>query len=161
LTNGSFELGAAALATGWEIEGTAPRLPTCSKVSTGVVDGALSQRFQFTGQAGDSGNVAIYQAPIACNPGETFQASIYLSGTLINAYGIFGIEGFVTPGGAFISENDTVVNAGALTSSPVQYSVQYTAPNNCTAIAVYFQVPGLDPTSVVDVYLDKAILLKV
>lgn len=160
LANGSFETG-AAVAAGWEIEGTAPRLPTCTRVATGAVDGAVAQRFQFTGQAGDSGNVAIYQAPIACNPGETFRASIYLSGTLTNAYAIFGIEGFVSAGGQYISEHDTVINAGALTGTPVRYEVEYTTPANCTALAVYFQTPALAPTSVVDVYMDKAILLKV
>lgn len=161
LTNGSFESGGAALATGWEIEGTAPRLPTVSRsTTTGVIDGAQAQRFQFTGQSGDSGNVAIYQAPIACNPGETFRASVYLSGTLTNAYAIFGIEGFVSAGGAYIDEHDTVIGAGTLTGTPTKYDVEYTAPGNCTALAVYFQVPALAPTAVVDVYLDKAILTK-
>jgi len=158
LTNGSFELG-GAVATGWETEATAPRLPTCSRVATGAVDGSLAQRFQFTGQSGDSGNIAIYQAPIACSPGEHFKASIYLSGTLTNAYAIFGIEGFVSAGGAYISEEDVQILAGALTSTPTKYEVEYTAPANCTALAVYFQVPTVAPTAVVDVYMDKAILL--
>jgi len=159
LTNGSFEAG-PALATGWETEGTARRAATASKSTTGVVDGAVAQRFQFTGQVGDSGNVAIYQAPIPCGPGETYRATIYLSGTLTNAYAIFGIEGFVTPGGAYISEHDTTVNSGDLSGTPAQFTVEYTTPANCTALAVYFQVPSLAPTSVVDVYLDKAILVK-
>lgn len=158
LTNGSFETG-SSVATGWEIEGTAPRLPTVSRVATGAVDGALAQRFQFTGQAGDSGNVAIYQSPITVNPGDVLIATIYLSGTLANAYGIFGIEGFQGPGGTYISEQDTQVVA--LTATPTQYTVTYTCPPLCTAAAVYFQTPGLAPTSVVDVYLDKAILTKV
>jgi hypothetical protein len=160
LANGSFETGGNT-ATGWEIEGTAPRLPTMSRVATGTVDGGVAQRLQFTGRVGDSGNVAIYQAPIACTPGETFRASIYLSGALTNAYAIWGIEGFVTPGGAYISEHDTVINAGQLTAAPALYTVEYTAPADCTALAVYFQVPSLAPTSIVDVYLDRAVLLRV
>lgn len=159
LANGSFESG-AAVATAWELEGTAPRLPTASRVATGAVDGALAQRFQFTGQAGDSGNVAIYQAPITVTPGDTLRATVYLSGTLTNAYAIFGIEGFQGPGGTYISEHDTVINAGELTSTPAQYTVEYTCPPLATAAAVYFQVPTVAPTSVVDVYLDKAVLLR-
>lgn len=160
LVNGSFETG-AAVATGWETEATAPRLPTCSRVATGVVDGALSQRFQFTGQTGDTGNVAIYQAPIAVNPGDVLRATVYLSGTLTNAYAIFGIEGFVTPGGAYISEHDTTIPVGSLTGTPVQVTVEYICPVNCTAAAVYFQVPTVAPTTAVDVYLDRAVLVRV
>lgn len=156
LTNGSFETG-GAVATGWEIEGTAPRLPTCSRVATGVVDGGFAQRFQFTGQAGDSGNVAIYQAPIDAQPGDVVRASIYLSGTLTNAYAIFGIEGFLT-GGTYISEHDTVINT--LTATPTRYEVEYTCPPDTDYVAVYFQAPGLAPTSVVDVYMDMAIMTK-
>jgi hypothetical protein len=161
LANGSFEAGGGAVATGWEIEGTAPRPATCSRAAIGVVDGAVAQRFQFTGQAGDSGNIAIYQAPIPCTPGQTFRATIHLSGTLTNAYAIFGIEGFVTAGGAYISEHDTVIDAGALTGTPVEYSVEYTAPANATALAVYFQVPTVAPATIVDVYLDRAVLARI
>lgn len=160
LADGSFELG-GGLATGWDHEFTAPRAATYTKSTTGVVDGASSQRMQFTGTTGDTGMVSMYQSPIAVNPGDTVRATVYLSGTLTNAYAIFGIEGFVTAGGAYISETDTTVNAGALTGTPVQYTVTYTCPGNCTAVAVYFQVPSVAPTCVVDVYLDKAILLKV
>lgn len=158
LTNGSFETAAGnGVATGWETEGSAPRLPTCSLSTTGVVDGGFAQRFQFTGQSGDSGNVAIYQAPIDAAPGDVLRASIYLSGTLTNAYAIFGIEGFLT-GGTYISEHDTVVNS--LSGTPTRYDVEYTCPAGTDYAAVYFQVPGLAPSSVVDVYMDKAVMTK-
>lgn len=160
LSDGSFELG-GGLATNWDHEFTAPRAATYTKSTTGVIDGASSQRMQFTGTTGDSGMVSMYQSPIAVNPGDTVTATIYLSGTLTNAYAIFGIEGFVTAGGTFISEVDNTIAAGSLTGTPTQYSVTYTCPANCTAVAVYFQIPTVAPTSIVDVYLDKAILLKV
>lgn len=162
LTNGSFETGGAAIATGWEQEFTAPRAATYTRsTTTGVVDGAQAQRMQFTGTTGDTGMVAFYQSPIAVTAGDTMRATVYLSGTLTGAYAIFGIEGFTTAGGAYISEHDTTVDAGALTATPTQYTVEYTCPPGCTAVAVYFQVPAVSPTCVVDVYLDKAILLKV
>jgi len=158
LTNGSFETG-SAVATGWELEGTAPHPFVASRVATGTVDGAVAQRLQFTGQPGDTGNVAFYQAPIACTPGEAVHLSIYLSGTLTAAYAIVGIEGFVTAGGAYISEADTTILAGGLTGTPTLFEVDYVAPSNCTALAVYLQIPTVAPSSVVDVYLDRAVLL--
>lgn len=160
LANGSFESGGAALATGWETEGTAPRLPTVARSTTGVVDGGQAQRFSFTGQAGDSGMVAIYQSPIAVNPGDALTATIYLSGTLTNAYAIFGIEGFVSAGGAYLSEQDTTVLGSDLSSTPRKFTVTYTCPPGCTAVAVYLQTPGLAPSSVVDLYLDRAVLTR-
>jgi len=161
LTNGSFESGAAAVATGWELEGTAPHPFIASRSASGVVDGAVSQRLQFTGTGGDTGNVAFYQASIPAVAGETVRATVWLSGTLTNAYAIVGIEGFVSVGGAYISEHDTVIDAGALTGSPVLYSVDYTVPVNATALAVYLQIPTVAPTTVADIYLDKAVLLAV
>lgn len=156
IVNGSFEAGGGAVATGWETEGTAPRAATYSRVAKGAVDGGLAQRMQFVGQSGDSGNIAIYQAPIDAQPGEVLRASIYLSGTLTNAYAIFGIEGFLA-NGQYIDEHDAVVTV--LTETPTKYEVEYTCPPLTDYAAVYFQVPALAATSAVDVYLDKAILI--
>lgn len=155
LGNPSFELG-TTLATGWEEEHTTVTAATYSLSGTGVVDGTRSQRIQFTGTAGDTGKLlAIYQAPVDAAPGQNLTFDIHVSGSLTNAYGIIGIEAFQA-GGAFISATDTPFTS--LSGTPEQYSVTYLCPALTDYVAVFVQFPDIAPTSVINVYLDRAAL---
>jgi hypothetical protein len=159
LTNGSFETFASGVATGWSTEGNTASPVTYAQTTSGVVDGASAWSISYTGTASDSNTkFEPYQSPIAVNPGDTVTFSVWLSGSLTSLYGFIGIEGFVTAGGAYISEQDT--NFLALTSTPTQYTVTYTCPANCTAVAVYMQVPSITSGTSATVIMDKATLVK-
>lgn len=161
LTNGSFETFTGGIATGWADEHVTAGPFTYSSTVTGVVDGSTAQRIQYTGQAGDNGTTSkgeIYQSSIGgVSAGDILTFSIWCSGTWSNIYGIIGIEAFDS-GAAYISEAD--VSITAMTGTPTKYSVAYVCPPGTSFVAVYFQFPGVAPTSSWDVTLDNAALLR-
>lgn len=159
LTNGSFETFASGVATGWQTEGTTASPVTYAQTTSGVVDGASAWSISYTGTASDNNTkFEPYQSPIPVNPGDVVTFTVWLSGSLTNLYGFIGVEGFVTGGGAYISETDT--NFLSLTATPTPYSVTYTCPANCTAVAVYMQVPSVTVGTSATVIMDKATLTK-
>lgn len=154
ITNGSFE-SPQPVEPGWETEGNTAGTPEYTKSTVGVTDGKQSQKFQYSGMAGDNGKFfAIYQAPITASPGDTLEFSIDVSGVKSNCNLIVGIEDFKT-GGVYISETDTIVE---LTSTPTRYTVSHTCKPDTAFIAVYIQVNEVYSTSSVTVQLDRAIL---
>lgn len=161
LTNGSFETFTSGIATGWADEHALTGPFTYSSTTTGVVDGATAQRIQYTGQGTDNGTTSkgeIYQSSISASPGDVLDFSVYVSGTWANIYAIIGIEAFLT-GGTYISETDASITS--MTSTPTKYTVEYVCPPGTNYVAVYFQFPGIAPTTSWDVNLDNATLIKV
>lgn len=158
LTNGSFELaGSGGKGAGWDEEHSTVGAATYTLTSTGVSDGAKSQRIEYVGVGSDAGGrVAIYQSPITATAGDVLRFSVDLSGALTSCYSIIGIEAFST-GMVYISEEDTVITS--LTGTPTRYSVDYVCPAGTVAVAVYCQILEILPSSSCSVYLDRATLL--
>jgi hypothetical protein len=154
LTNPSFESG-TTIATGWTDEHTTATEATYSLVTSGVTDGLVAQNFAYTGVAGDAGTAKteIYQSPITASPGQYLTFSVWLSGSLTNAYGFIGIEGFDSSS-SYLSESDT--NFTTLTGTPTRYSVSYLCPPNTVRVAAYLQVPEIGSTTVISVTMDQA-----
>lgn len=158
ITNGSFELG-SGLATDWDSEGSVAGTPTYSLATSNIKDGKQSQRIQYAGEAGDTDTVfAIYQAPISdVSPGDVLTAEIYISGTLTNAYCLFGIEGFEVDT-SYISEHSTAITS--VDGTPTKYTVQYTCPALTDYVAVFIQFPEVNDPSDIDVYVDRVVMYK-
>lgn len=158
LTNGSFEEG-TTLATDWVDEGTQNGTVTYSLTSTGMEDGELAQRVEYTGHASDNGTqkLQFYQAPInsGFSIGDEVQFSIYVSGSMTDTYASIGVEAFESDT-TYIS--DVATNITSVTSTPTEYKINYTVPANTGYLAVFIQTLELESTSSVDLKWDKAVL---
>lgn len=159
LANPSFETNGAGLATSWNEEHSTAGAPTYSSTTSNVSDGAVAQRLQYTGQAGDDGTktLEIYQAPISASPGQQITFSVYLSGS-VNTDAIVGIEAF-DASNVYISEHDTGIGANVLTSTPTKFTSTFLCPPGTDHVAVYYQVDDIGLTTSVDATLDKATLV--
>jgi hypothetical protein len=158
VTNGSFETG-TGLPSPWQDEHTTATIPQYTITTSGVVDGNSALNVQYAGVAGDSNaKLEFFEAPISgMVPGDVLQFSCYVSGTLTNTYGFFGIEAF-NSSNAYISEMDE--NFVTVTSTPTKYTVTYTCPAGTDHVAAYMQVPTIGPTVTVNLNFDKAVMIK-
>jgi len=161
LSNASFELG-VTIATDWVDESNVTGTPTYSlSTTTGVEDGLKAQRVQYTGVAGDDGTKKVQFYALAYDgfsPGDTVQFDLYITGTMTNAYGIFGAEAFEADG-TYISDVAEAYNDADIDpTTPTKLSMQYTVPPLGSYLAVFIQFPAFALTGVIDVYFDKAVM---
>ena len=155
LNNPSFEAG-STIATSWEPEDSTTDGATFSLTVAGANDGALAQRIEYTGVAGDVAGdkvIQIFQIPSGDTPpGTVVTFDLYVSGTITDAAALIGIEAFDELGG-YLSEHDEYFT---VPEDPEMFSVEFTCPALTNYVAVYLQINEIGSSTAVDVRIDSA-----
>ena len=125
------------------------------------------QRILYTGQAGDTGNmhkIEIFQGILKnVKPGERWRFELTVAGTTKRSYLIVGTAWFASPqlhsdAGKFLGEADVYPG---VTRAPERVAVTTPAlPPDTIALAVYLQLPEINPASKVDITISNAALTR-
>jgi hypothetical protein len=161
LQDGDFASG-GSLAKDWQSENSTKNRPDFHRTGNG-------QEIVYSGTPGDTGlkrKVEVFQLLKAVAPGQRWQFSIEIRGTINKSYAIVGMEWFsvythtvgkVTGYGyTYIAEHDVYPP-----SSPAWQRVTAISPPlpaNAKVLAVYLQLPEISPDTKIDVQIRSASL---
>ena len=116
------------------------------------------QQITYAGQPGDTGpghKLEVFQAALAgVRPGQQWRFAVTIQGTVVKSYTIAGMEWFTRGSpGRFISASDVYPH---VTSEPGRFAVTSPPlPGNAVALAVYVQLPEINPATAINVTISN------
>ena len=161
LKNTAFAAKAGGLATYWKDEHSTAIPATYWAVSNG-------QQIMYAGQPGDTGpghKLEVFQAALTgVKPGQQWRFQVTIKGTVWKSYAIIGMEWFDKPAaprkpGHYISASDVYPHVTAAAQQVAVTSPRL--PANAVALAVYVQLPEINPATSISVTISDPSLVLV